>query len=67
VVRVRVDPRVFVGHEYRRCTAPFGKTRMRKSNTMKVIVNTILSSDVGMGQMMMDASLPLGRAGYVLP
>jgi hypothetical protein len=50
VVPVRVDPRDFVGHEYGNRTALFGKTRMGKSNTVKVIADTILSSGLGVGQ-----------------
>ena len=50
VVPVKVDPRDFVGHEYGNRTALFGKTRMGKSNTVKVIADTILSSGLGVGQ-----------------
>lgn len=55
-VPVRVDPRDFVGREYGNRTALFGKTRFGKSNTIKVIADTILSSDVGVGQVVFDPS-----------
>lgn len=63
-VPVRVDPRDFVGHEYGNRTALFGKTRMGKSNTIKVIADTILSSDLGVGQVIFD---PSGEYTYVNP
>jgi hypothetical protein len=64
VVPVRVDPRDFVGHEYGNRTALFGKTRMGKSNTVKVIADTILSSKLGVGQVIFD---PSGEYTYVNP
>ena len=63
-VPVKVDPRDFVGHEYGNRTALFGKTRMGKSNTVKVIADTILTSDVGVGQVIFD---PSGEYTYVNP
>ncbi len=64
VVPVRVDPRDFVGHEYGNRTALFGKTRMGKSNTIKVVADTVLSSDLGVGQVIFD---PSGEYTYVNP
>lgn len=64
VVPVKVDPRDFVGHEYGNRTALFGKTRMGKSNTVKVIADTILSSDLNIGQVIFD---PSGEYTYVNP
>lgn len=55
-VPVRVDPRDFVGREYGNRTALFGKTRFGKSNTIKVIADTILSSSMGVGQVIFDPS-----------
>ena len=63
-VPVRVDPRDFVGHEYGNRTALFGKTRMGKSNTIKVIADTILSSVLNVGQLIFD---PSGEYTYVNP
>lgn len=64
MVPVRVDPRDFVGHDYGNRTALFGKTRMGKSNTIKVIADTILSSDLGVGQVIFD---PSGEYTYINP
>jgi hypothetical protein len=64
VVPVRVDPRDFVGHEYGNRTALFGKTRMGKSNTIKVVADTVLSSDLAVGQVIFD---PSGEYTYVNP
>lgn len=55
-VHVQVDPRDFIGREYGHRTALFGKTRFGKSNTIKVIADTILSSDVKVGQVIFDPS-----------
>lgn len=63
-VPVLVDPKDFVGHEYGNRTALFGKTRMGKSNTIKVIADTILSSDQEVGQIIFD---PSGEYTYVNP
>lgn len=64
VVSVKVDPRDFVGHEHGNRTALFGKTRMGKSNTVKVVADTILSSGQGVGQVIFD---PSGEYTYVNP
>lgn len=63
-VPVKVDPRDFVGQDYGNRTALFGKTRMGKSNTVKVIADTILSSDLSAGQVIFD---PSGEYTYVNP
>ncbi len=63
-VPVKVDPRDFVGHDYGNRTTLFGKTRMGKSNTIKVIADTILSSDLEVGQVIFD---PSGEYTYVNP
>lgn len=55
-VCVKVDPRDFVGREYGHRTALFGKTRFGKSNTIKVIADTILSSGIITGQVVFDPS-----------
>jgi hypothetical protein len=55
-VPVRVDTRDFVGRDYGHRTALFGKTRMGKSNAVKVIADTILSSDLKAGQIIFDPS-----------
>jgi hypothetical protein len=62
VVPVHVNPRDFVGTEYGNRTALFGKTRMGKSNTIKVIADTVLSSDLGVGQVIFD---PSGEYTYI--
>jgi DNA helicase HerA-like ATPase len=64
VVPVRVDPKDFVGQEYGNRTALFGKTRMGKSNTIKVIADTILSSNLNVGQVIFD---PSGEYTYINP
>lgn len=61
-VPVMVDPADFVGREYGNRTALFGKTRMGKSNTVKVIADTILSSERSVGQIIFD---PSGEYTYV--
>lgn len=61
-VPIVVDPRDFIGHEYGNRTALFGKTRMGKSNTIKVIADTILSSDQEVGQIVFD---PSGEYTYI--
>jgi len=55
-VPVGVNPRDFVGKDYGHRTALFGKTRMGKSNAVKVIADTILSSDLKVGQIIFDPS-----------
>src|SRR5262249_41576953 len=49
-VPVRVSPRDFVGSR----TALFGKTRMGKSNTVKIIAQMILDSGEIVGQIIFD-------------
>jgi hypothetical protein len=55
-VPVLVDPEDFTGKSYGHRTALFGKTRYGKSNTMKVVADTILSSDRPVGQIVFDPS-----------
>lgn len=55
-VPIKVDPRDFVGVSYGQRTALFGKTRFGKSNTIKVIADTILRSDPHPGQIIFDPS-----------
>lgn len=55
-VPVLVDPLDFVGRENGHRTALFGKTRFGKSNTIKVIADTILSSGIDAGQIIFDPS-----------
>jgi hypothetical protein len=54
-VRVLVDPANFTGRTYGHRTALFGKTRFGKSNTMKVIADTVLRRG-GAGQIVFDPS-----------
>lgn len=54
-VPVKVDPSDFVGKSYGHRTALFGKTRFGKSNTMKVIADTILARSAA-GQIIFDPS-----------
>lgn len=56
LVPIKVDPRDFIGREYGHRTALFGKTRFGKSNTIKVIADTILSSGIKAGQIVFDPS-----------
>ena len=49
-IDVRVAPRDFVGAR----TALFGKTRMGKSNTVKIIMRMIMDSDSNIGQVVFD-------------
>jgi hypothetical protein len=51
-VKVRVSPLDFVANR----TALFGKTRMGKSNTIKVILDTMLSTVDDVGQVVFDLS-----------
>jgi len=51
-VQVRISPADFVANR----TALFGKTRMGKSNTIKVILDTMLSSGANIGQIVFDLS-----------
>ena len=55
-VPVQVDPLDFVGRENGHRTALFGKTRFGKSNTIKVIADTVMSSGVDVGQVIFDPS-----------
>jgi len=49
-IDINVAPRDFVGAR----TALFGKTRMGKSNTVKIILQMIMDSDVDIGQVVFD-------------
>lgn len=51
-VEVRISPADFVANR----TALFGKTRMGKSNTIKVILETMLATQKGIGQVVFDLS-----------
>jgi hypothetical protein len=51
-IQVRVSPTDFVANR----TALFGKTRMGKSNAIKVILDTMLSTQKGLGQIVFDLS-----------
>ena len=51
-VDVQVDPADFVANR----TALFGKTRMGKSNTVKVILDLMLRSEANVGQLVFDLS-----------
>jgi uncharacterized protein DUF87 len=51
-IEVRISPADFVANR----TALFGKTRMGKSNTIKVILDTMLRSRDDMGQIVFDLS-----------
>jgi hypothetical protein len=55
-VPIKVDPLDFVGRAYGQRTALFGKTRFGKSNTIKVIADTILQSKTPPGQVIFDPS-----------
>jgi len=54
-VDVQVDPTDFIGKSYGHRTALFGKTRFGKSNTMKVVADTVLQKD-NAGQIIFDPS-----------
>jgi hypothetical protein len=54
-VEILVDPQDFIGRTYGHRTALFGKTRFGKSNTMKVIADTVLRR-TGAGQIVFDPS-----------
>lgn len=51
-VEVRVSPLDFIANR----TALFGKTRMGKSNTIKVLMDTLLRSQLPLGQIVFDLS-----------
>lgn len=55
-VSVKVDPRDFAGRSHGQRTALFGKTRFGKSNTIKVIADTILRGPNPPGQIIFDPS-----------
>lgn len=55
-VPIKVDPRDFVGLSNGQRTALFGKTRFGKSNTIKIIADTILHSPKPPGQIIFDPS-----------
>ncbi len=55
-VAIKVDPRDFIGSSYGQRTALFGKTRFGKSNTIKIIADTILRSPNPPGQIIFDPS-----------
>lgn len=63
-VPVRVSVRDFIGSEHGVRTALFGKTRFGKSNSIKVIADTILHSDPKPGQVIFD---PSGEYTYFNP
>ncbi len=56
-VNVQVSPEDFIGNR----TALFGKTRMGKSNTIKVVADIILQSNNNVGQIIFD---PSGEYSY---
>jgi hypothetical protein len=60
-VPIFVDPSDFIGTSYGQRTALFGKTRFGKSNTIKVIADTILRSSTPPGQVIFD---PSGEYAY---
>ena len=55
-VKINVDPKDFIGESYGQRTALFGKTRFGKSNTIKVIADSILNSSSSPGQLIFDPS-----------
>jgi hypothetical protein len=55
-VPVQVSVEDFVGSEYGHRTALFGKTRFGKSNSIKVIADTVLRSSRRPGQVIFDPS-----------
>lgn len=61
-VSIKVDPRDFIGRDNGHRTALFGKTRFGKSNTIKVIADTILNSEFPAGQVIFD---PSGEYTYI--
>lgn len=54
-VPIKIDPSDFIGKSYGHRTALFGKTRFGKSNTMKVVADTVLARG-GAGQIIFDPS-----------
>jgi hypothetical protein len=63
-VEVLVDPLDFVGRESGNRTALFGKTRMGKSNAIKLISDTIFASPAHAAQLIFD---PSGEYTYINP
>ena len=63
-VPVQVSVEDFIGSEYGHRTALFGKTRFGKSNTIKVIADTVLRSSRRPGQVIFD---PSGEYTYFNP
>lgn len=61
-VRVLVDPMDFIGRGSGNRTALFGKTRMGKSNAIKVIANTIFETPGDVSQLIFD---PSGEYTYI--
>ena len=61
-VEVLVDPMDFVGRESGNRTALFGKTRMGKSNAIKLIADAIFASPAQAAQLIFD---PSGEYTYV--
>ncbi len=51
-IEIRISPADFIANR----TALFGKTRMGKSNTIKVILDTMLSTRADLGQVVFDLS-----------
>ncbi|MBY6142065.1 DUF87 domain-containing protein [Leisingera daeponensis] len=54
-VEIKIDPSDFTGKTYGHRTALFGKTRFGKSNTMKVVADTVLTGGRA-GQIIFDPS-----------
>ena len=55
-VNINVNPKDFIGSSYGQRTALFGKTRYGKSNTIKVIADSIMSTNTPPGQIIFDPS-----------
>ena len=63
-VPVLVDPMDFIGRGSGNRTALFGKTRMGKSNAIKVIADTIFQTPADVSQLIFD---PSGEYTYINP
>ena len=63
-VPVFVDPLDFIGRGSGNRTALFGKTRMGKSNAIKVIADTIFQTSANVSQLIFD---PSGEYTYINP
>jgi hypothetical protein len=61
---VFVDPLDFIGRGSGNRTALFGKTRMGKSNAIKVIADTIFQTSANVSQLIFD---PSGEYTYINP